>query len=124
MAAPLVGRAAGAAAGRTAGRASVPKATKAPVGASAPVDAQPATKSAPKPQPGQSKPKPATPAPAGPSPWRTNVSSTVDNGAGFLLAVLVWGWVVMPFLRGGKNEVANVLRAKFVNQAADGSWLP
>lgn len=56
-----------------------------------------------------------TPAPA---------SSTVDSGAGFILGLLVWGWVVLPFLTGGPTGVRNVLRAKFFNKAADGSWLP
>lgn len=48
----------------------------------------------------------------------------VDSGAGFLLGLLLWAWVGLPFLRGGQAEVRDVLRAKFFNKAADGSWLP
>lgn len=51
-------------------------------------------------------------------------SAAVDSGAGFVLGVLVWCWVGLPFLRGGMTEVRNVLRAKFFNKGADGSWLP
>lgn len=48
----------------------------------------------------------------------------MDNGAAFVLGLLAWAWVGLPFLRGGPAEVRNVLRAKFLNKAADGSWLP
>jgi hypothetical protein len=50
--------------------------------------------------------------------------STLDSGAGFILGLLVWGWVALPFLTGGPTGVRNVLRAKFFNKAPDGSWLP
>lgn len=48
----------------------------------------------------------------------------VDTGAGFVLGLLLWAWVVLPFLRGGQTEMRKVLRAKFLNKAPDGSWLP
>jgi hypothetical protein len=41
-----------------------------------------------------------------------------------VLAVLFWAWLGAPFLRGGQAEVRKTLRAKFLNQAPDGKWLP
>lgn len=51
-------------------------------------------------------------------------ASGVQGGAGFLLALIAWGWVVMPFLEGGPAQIHKVLKAKFLNRAPDGSWLP
>lgn len=48
----------------------------------------------------------------------------MDSGAGFILGLLVWGWVALPFLTGGPAAVRDTLRAKFFNKAADGTWLP
>lgn len=48
----------------------------------------------------------------------------VDSGAGFVLGLLVWTWIGLPFLQGGPTAVKNMLRAKFLNKAPDGSWLP
>ena len=45
-------------------------------------------------------------------------------GAGWVLGVLLWGWVVLPFVKGGPAQVGKTLRAKFLNQAPDGSQLP
>lgn len=45
-------------------------------------------------------------------------------GAGWVLGVLLWGWVVLPFVKGGPAGVKATLRAKFLNQAKDGSPLP
>lgn len=64
-----------------------------------------------------------------PRPRRTGFPAArppavVESGAGFVLGVLAWVWVGLPFLRGGRTEVRNVLRAKFFNKGADGSWLP
>jgi len=58
--------------------------------------------------------------------WRPRLAggSTVTNGAGFVLGLIVWGWIVLPFIRGGPDEVRNVARAKFLNKGPDGSWLP
>jgi hypothetical protein len=58
------------------------------------------------------------------APRSLSVPATVDSGAGFVLGLLVWGWVVLPFLAGGPAAVRNTLRAKFFNKAPDGSWLP
>lgn len=41
-----------------------------------------------------------------------------------MLGLLFWGWVALPFIRGGPTEVKRVLKAKFLNKAGDGSWLP
>jgi hypothetical protein len=48
----------------------------------------------------------------------------VDTGSGFILGLLVWGWVVMPFLKDGPAGVRKVLMAKFLNKSPDGKWLP
>jgi len=53
-----------------------------------------------------------------------SAAASVDNAAGFLLALLFWSWIALPFLKGGAGEVKKVLRAKFLNKAPDGSWLP
>ncbi|SRR6266508_1442152 len=53
-----------------------------------------------------------------------SVGTAVSGGAGVLLGLLFWGWVVMPFLKGGTGEVRRVLMAKFVNRTPDGRWLP
>lgn len=50
--------------------------------------------------------------------------SVANDGAGFVLGLLLWGWIILPFLKGGSGQVKQVLKAKFLNQAADGSWLP
>lgn len=53
------------------------------------------------------------------------VPSAVNTGAGFILGLMFWTWVALPFLNnGGITGVKNQLRAKFLNKAADGSWLP
>lgn len=44
--------------------------------------------------------------------------------SGFLLGLLVWGWVVLPFLRGGTTGVKDVWRAKWLNKGPSGQWLP
>jgi hypothetical protein len=50
--------------------------------------------------------------------------SVADDGAGVVLALIAWAWVGLPYLQGGPGRVRDVLRAKFFNRAADGSWLP
>lgn len=50
--------------------------------------------------------------------------AVVDDGAGFILGLLVWGWLVLPFITHGPSGVKAVLMAKFLNKAPDGSWLP
>jgi hypothetical protein len=53
-----------------------------------------------------------------------NMPGPVSSGAGFILAVLFWSWVALPFLKKGPAGVRNTLKAKFTNKAPDGSWLP
>jgi len=47
-----------------------------------------------------------------------------NSAGGFMLALMFWTWVALPFLQNGPTGVRNTLRAKFFNKAADGSWLP
>lgn len=51
-------------------------------------------------------------------------SGPVQSAGGFILAVLFWTWVALPFLQKGPTGVKDQLRAKFFNKAPDGSWLP
>lgn len=62
--------------------------------------------------------------PAASEPTTVSVPSTVSGGAGFILGVLFWSWIALPFLKNGPSGVTNMLRAKFTNKAPDGSWLP
>lgn len=48
----------------------------------------------------------------------------IDDASGFVLALLAWSWVVLPFLDGGATGVRNMLRAKFFNKGPDGKYLP
>lgn len=48
---------------------------------------------------------------------------TVDNGAGVILAALVLVWVVIPFAKGGVDEIRAVWRAKWLNKDVKGRWL-
>lgn len=43
--------------------------------------------------------------------------------SGVVLAVIVWGWIVSPYLTGGTAGVKDTLRAKFFNKGPDGGWL-
>jgi hypothetical protein len=52
------------------------------------------------------------------------VPAGVQDGAGWVLGLLVWGLIVMPFMKGGPARVKQTLMAKFLNKAADGSRLP
>lgn len=60
---------------------------------------------------------------------RTFAPVRVDTDAtGFVLALMFWGWVVLPVLKAdspadGPRAVANVLRAKFFNKGPNGEWL-
>lgn len=63
--------------------------------------------------------------PAGGRRWSPpRLGQGVNTGAGFVLGLLVWGWVVLPFLQGGTPRVKQVLMAKFLNKTPDGKWLP
>lgn len=54
---------------------------------------------------------------------KTRKGTAVHETAGFIVGVVVWCWVVLPFLSGGPTAVKNVLRAKFVNEGPDGKQL-
>lgn len=58
----------------------------------------------------------------------TATAEPVETGAAFVLGLLFWGWVGLPFLKagpaGGPKAVRDVLRAKFFNKGSDGAWLP
>jgi hypothetical protein len=90
-------------------------------GAGSPPAAPPADGGASPPPPSTAKAKPAAAGGGGSLPAPP---AFVNEGAGVLLAVVAWGWLVMPFLVGGMPRVRQVLKAKFLNRAADGSWLP
>ena len=47
-----------------------------------------------------------------------------NEAAGFILGLMVWGWVVRPYLQKGLPGVKAVLMAKFFNKKPDGSDLP
>lgn len=53
----------------------------------------------------------------------TRKGSATHEAAGFVLGVFVWCWVVLPFMSGGVKGAKNTLRAKFVNEGADGKPL-
>jgi hypothetical protein len=65
-------------------------------------------------------PEEAAPAPQG----GPGGSGLARAGGGFILAAMLWGWVVLPYLGGGVQRVKDTLRAKFVNQDPKGEWLP
>lgn len=50
--------------------------------------------------------------------------SYANEGAGFVLGLLVWGWLVRPYLKGGTPLVKAVLMAKFFNKDPKGKELP
>lgn len=54
---------------------------------------------------------------------RSALGLKVSDGSGVVLGLLVWGWFIVPYLKGGKGGVKAVLMAKFFNKAADGSPL-
>jgi hypothetical protein len=50
--------------------------------------------------------------------------SVSGDVTGFMLGLIFWGWVALPFLRGGTGGVKDTWRAKFLNKGPDGKWLP
>lgn len=57
--------------------------------------------------------------------WRApSAPAAVNTGAGWVLGLLLWGWVILPFVKGGPTGVKNTFLAKFLNKAPDGSRLP
>lgn len=63
-------------------------------------------------------------APQATQPTVVSMPGPVSSGAGFILAVLFWSWIALPFLKNGPAGVNAMLRAKFTNKSPDGSWLP
>jgi len=57
-----------------------------------------------------------SPAPASPGTGlrAPRLPGWTDDGAGFILALLLWGWVALPLLSGGPAAVKAMLLAKFV----------
>jgi hypothetical protein len=47
----------------------------------------------------------------------------VSDASGLILGLLLWGWVIVPYLKGGQAGTKAVLLAKFFNKAPDGSYL-
>ena len=98
--------------------------TPAGTGTPAPPAGQPPP--APAPAPRSATPPPQTRTDTGPG-WRPTLPTLgggAQAGAGFILGLFVWGWVIMPLINGGPTKVRDTLRAKFLNKAPDGSWLP
>lgn len=92
-----------------------------------------------KPAQSQSKPRSFEPAPSvSPTPAAPQAttggglqwpnlprgSSRTETAGGFVLGLLFWAWVALPYLKGGMPEVRKTIKAKFTNKAPDGSWLP
>ena len=97
-------------------------------------------KAAAKPEPA-AKPKPAGPSRTeraagavangvadsvarGAAPVTRTVRSTADKGAATLLGFVLWCWVGLPLIQGGPSRVADVWRAKWLNQDSKGKTLP
>lgn len=47
-----------------------------------------------------------------------------DDGAGWVLGLILWAGVALPFIKGGPAGVKAWWMAKFLNKAPDGSELP
>jgi hypothetical protein len=68
--------------------------------------------------------------PSGPEPsqprqaWPSTFGRAGDDAASVILGLLIWGWVVRPYLAGGTAGIKHMFRAKFLNQGKDGSQLP
>lgn len=50
--------------------------------------------------------------------------SLSNEAGGFVLALLLWGWIVRPYLAKGVPGVKATLMAKFFNKKLDGTELP
>lgn len=55
---------------------------------------------------------------------RSSGSRRRTSPGGFLLGVVAYGWVVLPFVQGGPRRVRAVWAAKFLNRGPDGKPLP
>jgi hypothetical protein len=58
------------------------------------------------------------------SPDWAKAPKPIEDGAFVALMVVLWCWVALPMLVGGKARLRAVLMAKFLNRKPDGSWLP
>lgn len=59
-----------------------------------------------------------------PRPARPSSPAVVDDGAGWVLGLILWAGVVLPYLKHGPTGVKAWWLAKFLNKAPDGSYLP
>lgn len=48
---------------------------------------------------------------------------TVSDASGFVLALVVWSWIGLPYLQHGPTGVRDVWRAKFFNKGPKGEAL-
>ena len=96
-------------------------ARKAPAKRAARRPASAATKPA---QPAEEAPPADEPQDDAPASESGSGGGLVRDGGGFVLAALLWGWVILPYLGGGADGVKNVIRAKFTNKGPKGEWLP
>jgi hypothetical protein len=55
---------------------------------------------------------------------RSRRGSIAGDGAGYLLGLVLWAGVALPFIHGGPAGVKAWWLAKFLNHAPDGSDLP
>lgn len=55
---------------------------------------------------------------------RPSSPAIVDDGAGWVLGLILWAGVVLPYLKHGPDGVKAWWMAKFLNKAKDGSYLP
>lgn len=112
-AAPVAARAA-------AGRATASRAASARAAEGPPVP------TAPPAPPRTPRAAPAAPAPPAASRGRRRgpLGAATNTGGGFVLAILFWSWIALPFFTDGATGVRNTLRAKFFNKDGTGNWLP
>jgi len=59
-----------------------------------------------------------------PGPARRSSPAFVDDGAAWVLGLILWAGVVLPYLKKGPSGVKAWWLAKFFNKAPDGSELP
>jgi len=55
---------------------------------------------------------------------RSSSPAFVDDGAAWVLGLILWAGVVLPYLKKGPSGVKAWWLAKFFNKAPDGSELP
>lgn len=58
------------------------------------------------------------------TPRATRSGGAVSDGAGWVLGLVLWAGVALPFIHGGPAGVKAWWMAKFLNKAPDGSALP